>query len=175
MPAVCAVHSLCAPQGLMARYAAPRHSKAGSVRSVNVRFAATVLACPVVPVDRSRMKRTAALLALPVLAVTLSGCSGSNLEDDDPSGYEACQQFSAARASADGALRMESLMLAGQFAAEATTEAIRGAATPMFDDELQAALADAGVGSGFWLVDAEVMLEACEEAGVDIADDAMAR
>jgi hypothetical protein len=121
------------------------------------------------------MTRTPALVTLAVAGtLALSGCAGSSLEDDDPTGFAACRQFSAARAAGDGETRMVGFMAAGKLASEAATEAIRAAAKPMFDEELAAALAAAGAGEGFWVVDATLMLEACTDAGVDVAKDVLA-
>lgn len=111
----------------------------------------------------------AALAAAATLALT--GCAAGGLEVEDPQGYAACKSFSDGRASTDVEVKMNTLFETGELAAQAKTDAIREAASPLFDDEaLESLEGTASEGTQMNLVDSDKMLAACTDAGFDVAD-----
>ena len=101
------------------------------------------------------MKRGVAVV---LAMLMLAGCGGSSLEDEDPRGFEACQQLIKARSEdEDPAVRLNGILAAGEAAAEAETEAIRDAAGEPLEG-----LEDHRVADG------ERLEVACEDVGVNI-------
>lgn len=108
--------------------------------------------------------KSSALVGFVAIALTLGACGSGGLQDDDPKGFQACQQFEKARA--DGDVALEEMGAIGMAASEATTDGIRSAAKPMLDEESMKTLREANPNvEQIWLVDKDAFKTTCAEAG----------
>lgn len=98
--------------------------------------------------------------------VLLAGC-GSDLESDDPQGYEACKWFDKSnRDGADVEVGFGGVLLAGKAASKAKTAAIRDSAEPMFDD-IDFEGATPSTIEDTYTVDRDSLRTACADAGYE--------
>ena len=92
-------------------------------------------------------------ILLPAVIV-LAACGGPSLAESDPTGYKACQVLVTMNKSTDTDVRLNGILEAGRYAADAGSPDIRAAANPLIED--------------FVSVDANLLETACEAHGVEI-------
>lgn len=102
------------------------------------------------------MRRIIAALAV----LTLAGCGGSSLEEDDPTGFAACSTLAKSISTENPRLTMEHMLDAGRLARDAETPAIFESVENM--GEIAPELA------AFTLPDMDAMVAACNENGFDL-------
>lgn len=91
--------------------------------------------------------------AVAAAAVLVASCS-SSLADRDPDGAKACQTLVDSLKAKDATTRAGAILVAGQQASKAKTEAIRASA-----DELL---------PGQWMAKPDKLTKACEAEGYDV-------
>lgn len=88
-----------------------------------------------------------------LLLLALSACGGSSLADRDPEGAKACSALATGLKSKNAKVSVGELLVAGDHASLAETEAIEAAQEPLL---------------GQYLADPEKLRQACVDEGVEM-------
>lgn len=110
----------------------------------------------------SYSRRSSALLAI-TLALALTACGASNLEDEDPAGHQACTEFMVK--AYEDATEEDALVvllggnsLAAEFAVDSTTDAIRESASKSLPE------------ADLYILSGKDLVAACNEHGYEVEE-----